>query len=516
MPGMRNAVACVAMGSALLFQAAHAAPPETFAPPAEFSAYVAQVRAADAVQGDEARCKAHPDLPGNRWVPGAGQARCTLLRAPAWTLDQIAKLAATDEGVAELERNFRTLLDAHYRDPSQREQIFVAFRVFDESPRAGDVAQRWLKAAPKSPFAKVAAADHFSRSGWKARGARWASETPQSHLDRMTGYFAQAMPLYMEALELEPRLSVACYELASIGRQSADALQGYASSHCLKVDPDSYHVWKEQVEAANPKWGGSDAQLRQAVADAAARAGRNPLLGTLLGAAVGYDPSMTQDYGLVVEDLATAAKLGPDGTLMSKTGLGYLINRDLWRAFVYYSQALRYWPNNVDYRVERASVLGDLGDDQWERADMEVALKLQPDNPFYQLTMAKLVEKLESPAAARPYYRRAMSGDQHQQAMERYCATFMLPTVDPQANACTRALVKAFPLSVNGWYLRTWAASEHDVAAVPGAAARFRALASPDNPQHQGWLARVNAFEAQQKSRPQSPAAATRKKSTTR
>ena len=96
--------------------------------------------------------------------------RCTILRAPAWSLDDIDRLLATPEGVAELERGFANLLDAHYTDQSQREQIFIAFGVFDESKRAGDVSQRWLKLAPESAFANTAAGVHLGASGWKARG----------------------------------------------------------------------------------------------------------------------------------------------------------------------------------------------------------------------------------------------------------------------------------------------------------------------------------------------------------
>jgi|GEM_PF-5134277 len=99
MPGIRNAVVGIALGSALLFQPVHAAssakgPPEPDTPPAEWAEYIAQVKAADKVQGDEVRCKAHPDLPGNQWRPGAAQGRCSLLRAPVYTLDQIDALLA--------------------------------------------------------------------------------------------------------------------------------------------------------------------------------------------------------------------------------------------------------------------------------------------------------------------------------------------------------------------------------------------------------------------------------------
>src|SRR5262245_56520742 len=142
MTGIRNAFAGIALGSAMLMTQAHAARPEPVEPPPELAQYIADVRKADGIADDEARCKAYPDLPGNDWRPGAAQGRCSLLRKPAWSLEQIDRLLATPEGAKQLERGFADLLDAHYRDPLQREQIFIAYTVFDDSPRAAQIAQR--------------------------------------------------------------------------------------------------------------------------------------------------------------------------------------------------------------------------------------------------------------------------------------------------------------------------------------------------------------------------------------
>lgn len=479
MPGIGYAIAGIALGSAVLFQSAHAQTLPPREPPAEWAAYIAQVKAADAIQDDEARCKAYPDLPGNQWRPGAAQGRCSLLRAPAWTLDQIDALLANGKGVAQLERKFAALLDAHYRDPSQREQIFIAFSVFDESTRAAAVAQRWLKASPKSAFANVAAGMHFGAAGWKARGQRYASNTSAEQLNEMSGYFAQAVPLYLRAMELEPRLSVACTKLSAIGRQSDDALQAYASSHCLDVDPDSYYVAWEQIVSAQPKWGGSDDGLRHAVAYAAARTGRNPILGALLGESAGYRPGLADNEGEVVEELAGAARMGPGAALMAETGRGYWVNQDYWRGIAYYSQALRFRPDDAWYRYARAALAGDFYHLEWAHSDMLVALKHEPDNARYLVMMGSIIERLESPAAARPYYRRAMTGEYRLQAMERHCSTFVYPDVAPEADACTRELVEALPMSAGAWHMRSRALVGHDMEGAIAAMKRAEALNPP-------------------------------------
>ncbi len=464
MRGNRAWVGIVVLGCAFAWTAEAAENP-----PAQWADYVAGVRKAEAIVDDEARCLATPDLPGNQWRPGAASGRCSILRKPAWSLDDVERLLATPEGVAELERGFAALLDAHYNDQTKRDQIFVAFDVFDASDRAGQIAARWLKLAPKSPFALTAAGAHYGTSGWEARGERWISKTPQEQLVRMSGFFSQAVPLYLQALEAEPRLGVACYKLNAIGRQSSDELQQFAMAYCTKVDPDSYFMALERIMSAKPRWGGSDEELRFAVAYAAARTERNPMLGALLGEAAGDIAARADDYGVVADDLAAAARMGPSADLSSKAGDGYWSRGDAWAALAYLSQGVRFRPNDADARYSRAAVLHDLlGDSAWARSDMEVALKEEPGDSRMLNFMGRIVQQLDGYVAARPYFKQAMVGESRPGAMELYCQTYLVPKVElDAANACTRDLVTEFPKSGEGWRLRTWTLYEaHDPAVV--------------------------------------------------
>lgn len=451
----RNAFMGMAVGCALIASQAHAAEPAP--PPAEWADYVAQVRKADSIQDDEARCLAYPDLPGNQWRPGAARGRCSILRKPAMSLDEIDALLASPDGVAELDRRFAALLDAHYQQPEQREQIFNAFEVFDESERAAKVAERWLKAAPKSAFANTAMGAHYSEAGWKARGTRWASETPDENFKRMTENFGHSVPLYLEALKIEPRLSVACYRLAGVGRNSSDALQQFALARCTKVDPDSYFVALEHIDGAEPRWGGSDEQLRSAVAYAAARTERNPALGALLGEAAGYRPKMADDLGPVADDLAAAVRMGPSGSLFRSAGLGYRRNRQTWEAYAYLSQAVRFRPGDGDFWYWRSLVLSDMVHDVvGARSDIQRALALDPEDDSYLYQLGRIVNQAEGYVAARPHFKRAMKGESREQAMQQYCLSFLIPQVEAQADTCTREWVTEYPSSVGAWRTRAF------------------------------------------------------------
>ncbi|MBU8978034.1 DUF4034 domain-containing protein [Lysobacter sp. MMG2] len=457
MTGIRIVAAGLALAASLVHPPAHAqGDAGNGSSPEQWAQYVAQMRAADAIENPEARCRAYPDLPGNHWRPGTAAGLCALLRAPAWSLDEIDRLLGDKDGAAELERRFAGLLKAHYSDKAQREQIFVEFNLFDASDRAAQVAQRWLKAAPDSPFAQTAMAAHYERLGWRIRGNDSAASTPRNAMDRMSALFDKAVPLYERALETQPRLSVACRNLHRIGRQSSHVLEARADAACRKVDPDSYYLSSEWIRAAEPRWGGSEEQMRQAVAYAAARTDRNPTLGALLGEAAGYGP--LTEGGDDPEALASAVRMGPSLMLGYEAGRRYERHDQWQQALSFLSQNSRFAPKHEETRYARARVLFyDMKDVEWARRDILPLLESNPDDSRYAFLFAQITRRRQGERAARPYYLRAMGGDgeMREPAMEKYCASFAdSPDEAAEADTCTRMLVAEFPTSSEAWAQR--------------------------------------------------------------
>lgn len=469
-------------------QGAVAGPTQNAQPPAQWAAYIEAARKADGIADNEARCRAYPDLPGNHWLPGAAQARCSLLRKPAVSLDEMDRLLSTPDGPAELERRFAALLKAHYEDQSQREQIFVSLFVFDDSDRSRQISQRWLELSPESAFAHAAVARHHDSSGWKARGAKFIRDTPEASVQSMTHEFALAVPLYAKAMEIEPRLSFACVRMAAIGRQSSDALQRYAMDRCTKVDPDSYYLALERETGSQPRWGGSDEELRMAIAYAAARVGRNPILGALLGEHAGYGPSAAKNLGEVARELEAAALMAPSGRLSADTGRGYRVKGDPWAAVGYLSQATRFWPDDAEYRNERGGVLYDrLDDAAWALRDMLKSVELAPEDSKYAYRTGQVTRAVSGEVAARPFFKRAMEDPKRRgAAMEMYCQTYVLAeATTSDAQQCTLDLVTEYPESAEGWRQRGWVlyliGSPDAVAAID----RYVQLADRNDPFHQ-------------------------------
>lgn len=427
-------------------------------PPAEWAGYIAAVRKADDTIADlEKRCVAYPDLPGAEWPEGAGKARCALLRPPIYTLSQMESLLDRPDGAAELDKRFAALLDAHYADPAQREQIFIAYHPFDASSQAERVASRWRKASPDSVYAETALGYAYTRQGWQTRGGKYARETPEAKLAKMRGHFLAALELLGDALKREPRMLPACMQMAGIGRMSSDQVQQYATSACMKADPHSFFVVDEMANAAEPKWGGSAQAMRDVAAYAVAHAKKNPMLYVFAADGIGYEASNGSDWDAKLAELMPAAKIAPNAGYLRDVGTAYVVKNEDWKALVYLSQALRFMPYYVDEARLRASLLSGLGYPKWALGDARRAVETEPSNGLAQITLAFALADTEGEAAARPHFQLAMNDPETREAAyPNYCRGYLLQKDYKHAGACTAELVEEFPENGEAWNLRAW------------------------------------------------------------
>lgn len=483
-------IAAIAM--AVAWGPLHAQEGPAFEPPEQWREYFEAVLAAEQIEDGEARCRAYPDLPGNRWPAGTAQARCALLREPMLTLDEVDALLDAEDGILELDRRYAELLRAHYEDPGQREQIFVAYDIFDAEPRAGEVAARWLRQAPDSAFANVARAQHLYNAGWKARGGAWASETPPEQFERMHELFAESLPLFARALELQQDLSVACVRLMGIGNAtSVRELEAIATQHCMSVDPDGYHFAVELVGGHKPKWGGSDEGLRYAVAYAQARVVRNPILGLLAAEAAVYRAAQEKDYGSVADELAEAARMAPHATNLRLAGRGQADRGDDWAAVAYYSQSFRFLPTEARTLYSRFVALDRIpGGAQWAIRDLRRAVALKPGDASYNFWLARLLHNDGEVVAARPYYLAARSDAEFDHdALWFYCTSFIDVQDDLDALLeCSETLAGAYPEFGTSWMVRALALVGARDPDAPAAVARFRELADARDPRQEAML----------------------------
>lgn len=467
-------------------------------PPAEYAAYVAAVRKADAITDPLQRCLAYPDLPGNTWMPGAAKARCTMFLTPVrYSLDDIDAKLKQAGGAAELEAAFAELLDAHFKEPAKREQISLALMVFRDADfdKAERIARAWRAAAPKSAFARVALGHVLAGRGWNARGTDYAQKTPAENLKRMSGYFVEAAKEYTVALEGTSRLLPACEGLMAIGRQSSDELQTHASERCLYIDPTSYYVVDELMNAAEPRWGGSEEAMKNVAAYAQEKAAVNPVLSVFAFHPAYYAIERLDDGDdEAIKVLAPAALQVPNAGYLRRAGGAYLRKDDYWKALAYLSQALRFMPGYGQESRFRALVLRQLGESKWARADAERAATLDPANGYAHQLLGNIVRDLDGPAAAAPHFKRAMDDAKTREyAFNDYCGSLIDSKRLDEAGKCIDELLAAFPANPEGWRQRLVLIG-FDAPGSMEAMERFVALNNPKR-----WSYHANAAEGVRK-----------------
>lgn len=458
-------------------------------PPAEYAAYVAAMRKADAITDPLQRCLAYPDLPGNTWPAGAAKARCTMLLTPVrYSLDAIDAMLKKPGGATELDAAFSTLLDAHFTDPAQREHVRLALAVFmdQDHDKAERIARAWRAAAPDSAFARVALGHVLADRGWDARGSKYVRDTPAENLTKMSEYFVEAAKEYKAALEGKSRLHPACEGLMAIGRQISDDVQTYATERCLYIDPTSYFVVEELMDAAEPRWGGSEEAMKSVSAYAREKTALNPVLSVYAFHSSFYEiERMADGDDEAISVLAPAALQVPNAAYLRLAGGAYLRKDEEWKALAYLSQALRFMPAYSQESRFRAVVLRQLGESKWARADAERAVALDPGNGHAQRLLGNIVRETDGPAAAIPHFKRAMEDARtRENAFNDYCGSAIDAKRTDEAGKCVDDLLAAYPANPEGWRQRLIVIG-FDAPGSMEAMERFVALNDPERwPNH--------------------------------
>lgn len=358
--------AVLAIGPAFAWPLEHAQ-----RPPQGLEAYFDAIQRADAIEDPEKRCLAYPDLPGSTWGAGAGQARCALLRFPKWTFGDVRTRVESPERIQQLDAHFAGLMEAHYREPDKREQVFIQYQVFDEKPEALQVAAAWVKAVPDSPYARTAMALALVAQGSAARGTRVMADTSDDALQAMRSKFESATNLLAPVVRSHPRLLPACHALAGIYRNTHAPEAADAIDTCLKADPASYFVMQEWMAEAEPRWGGSEALMVARSRHIARYAPRNPMLYALSVNHLDANRLRAGDKQRVLRELGPLVRQAPNARLLRMVGDAHLSLGQNWEAFVVLSQALRFAPEYKQETVNRAKALQQLGYPQWAEQEKD-------------------------------------------------------------------------------------------------------------------------------------------------
>lgn len=354
------------------------------------------VRAVQGIQDPMARCLAWPDLPGSTLPEGHVEAHCRSHFTPMPTPQEVeAHLDAgtLDELAAQLEARFA----GHHGVANPDESVHVFFNQFGrlavrDAATANRITQRWLEVSPDSAHATIARARVLERQGWAARGGDFASETSAEQFAAMAEFFAQAMPLYARAIELDGRLTDSYQGLISIAKNGGyPGLEQVAMEQARAQVPGCQEIAREYLVALQPKWGGSLEQMGDFIRALEPAMASAPLLVNqraapyvlMVGAAHQADSSTAEQAAAVDqvalhgtnEDLFDLAAAGAvwrtDGSETDDaSGVGYLLQRLRFNG-LYPWQQLRL----SSYLVHR-------GEAEWALHFAMGALESEPDSPL--------------------------------------------------------------------------------------------------------------------------------------
>jgi len=449
-------------------------------------------------------CLAAPDLPGNRWPEGAGKARCWLSLPQAPSLKDITAMLKQDDGTLKLDRRYAEILAAHYKDPVHRDSLFRAFKDFG-TPEGQLLAAEWMTKAPGSAFARMAHGEATLGAAWKARGNAFADKTSDAQFESMAEQLKLAMPSLLIALHDEPRLSPACVDLMNIGDLVSDTkLRAAAAEHCTKIDPLSWNVNSMLLAGVDPRWGGSFDAMDRVVEQIRLHEKDSPMLASLLAKGIGrraYFPIKDDsDLAPIVQELDRAALTGPDVFYIDRAGLAYEESGNLPKALVYYSQALRFTPDEAGFLIHRAQLRAKMGDANLALEDAQRAVK-QPDDCGCKddASLALVFSDLGRIDDERAELQKAEQQPKDRLwAMTTMCNTYFENGFDIEHGLpCTKQLAEEFPDDSYALYLRALSLYHvHDPAAAEFDA-RFRKVADPSDPGHVGEINQLEQFTKQ-------------------
>ncbi len=265
--------------------------------------HLLQAREAMKIEDPLQRCLAWPDLPGNQWPAGHAASHCrnhfdeqTNKLDLAWleTHLQRGELSAINAALdAQLARHFQP-------EPNFHEGIHYFYGKIEGDAQSDALTSRWLRAAPEDAYAVLARASYYKSAAWKARGAKYAANTPQSQMTTMSEYVERAVPLYRKAIALNPKLMPAyegMLDVATIDSLDAVALEAVKGAEAQ--DPACPSVAMELMGSLRPRWGGSHEAMNAYAGKLKAHIPSRPLLALYLA-------SPYSDMADIMGDVETA------------------------------------------------------------------------------------------------------------------------------------------------------------------------------------------------------------------
>lgn len=423
--------------------------------------FLAAAKRAEAIKDPLQRCLAYPDPPGSHWSPAAVAAYCHYRTYPSMSFEQVRGLLEQGQ-YAELDRRMAGMLDDKLHKPDVAGVMDHAFETwFNRSDLdLRPLLDHWKQASPRSAFAYTASGVSYVAMAWHARGTKYMQDTPRSNVEAMDRLLALADADLRHAVALDPHVTPAYVAMIDAGQLSlgTDYVRRAADAG-LRTDPANFAIYNELMRAMQPKWGGSIQQMKQNGQAAVAHASVNPMLLLLPEKAVAEDvdldgddcnvPGRFEQFSLVFDQVAVASQLSTAAESAESCN-------HLELSTVYYSEDLRFYPEDLKARAQRAYNLNEFDESAWAVAEASQLMHEEPGNADYVVARGNAYEMLNDyPHAEQDYLATLALSPNHRQAVAALANLYMNQMHDwDKAWALDERLVQATPGEPYGWWLR--------------------------------------------------------------
>ena len=283
-------------------------------------------------------------------------------------------------------------------DPARHElQADNAFAAFSTAlPELEPLFDEWVVARRGSAVALQARARYLAARGWRARGERWAAETPDAS--------------FVEMRRWNDRASIDAW---SAVRERGDLIDGWTllvnlslgqPRQCVKVAdqglaavPASFRIRAALLNCLTPRWGGNYETMRTIARDAQTEAGRNPNLRWLLGFEPDDRADMALSRGEVDEAerwVAQATAQGGDYWRIRLTEVRVKVERgQATEALAAVEQALAGRPEEPDLLEQQIYLLSRLGREEETRRAIAHLASVDPGSSYLAASRSRLARE---------------------------------------------------------------------------------------------------------------------------
>lgn len=321
---------------------------------------------------------------------------------------------------ALLESTIQGYFDEFSENVVYEGKVIDAFNAFGFEPDILEELDEWHQAFPDSPFPRLAKGAAYRRLGWDVRGGGYASGTSDEQFISMRHYFNLADEEYIDALNLNPKLSPAycgLIDMAAARSMKYDKSKWYLQG--TREIPDSYNIRWCYLHKLLPQWGGSFEEMELFVARAMQRQGDNPrmlllqpyylyFLAKSYTADNHYEKAIIEmtksirhtkrwynfytrgkyyklvgEYELALADMESANEARPDAYDPLKEKI--LILKKLGRleeALTLSNHAIFIYPKHHTLYNYRGLIYWDLNDHERAHTDYSAALELNPNSAY--------------------------------------------------------------------------------------------------------------------------------------